>query len=127
MDNEKSNQSIINFAFVVAGFIAFGVTYTLFEIFAETFGAVARLRDTELAKQGIPVGVGLLVFFTLFFNRKIHTWADESVTEVRKVVWPSRKDTIAMTTVCCVMVVVAGIGFGVFDFVASQVIKVFVK
>ena len=49
------------------------------------------------------------------------------VSEVRKVVWPSRKDTVAMTTVCCVMVVLSGVAFGLFDFVASQLIKVFVN
>lgn len=127
MDNEKSNQNIISFSFVIAGFIAFGVTYTVFEILAEAFGAVARLRAQEVFKQGLPVAVGFAVFLALFLNPKIYVWADECVGELRKVVWPSRKDTIAMTTVCCVMVVVAGIGFGVFDFFASQLIKVFVR
>ena len=57
---------------------------------------------------------------------KVHVYAEECVTEIRKVVWPSRKDTVAMTIVCCVMCVVAGLGLGIFDFFASQLIKVFV-
>lgn len=127
MDNEKSNQSIVNFAFVVSGFLAYLAVALLFETLADTFGPVARLRSIELAKHAIPVGSGLVTFLALFLNKKVHAYADECVVEIRKVVWPSRKDTVAMTIVCCVMVVVAGIGLGVFDFFASQLIKVFVN
>lgn len=127
MDNEKNNQSIVNFAFVIAGFLVYFVVGVLFETFAASFGPVARLRSIEAVKHGLPVGLGLITFLMLFLNPKVQTWADECVAEVRKVVWPSRKDTTAMTIVCCVMVVVAGIGFGVFDFFASQLIKVFVN
>lgn len=127
MENEKSNESIISFAFVVAGFLGYFLTSVILEILAGTFGSVARIRNLQAVQHGLPVAVGLAVFLTLFLNKKIHTWADEAVTEVRKVVWPSRKDVTAMTTVVCVMVVVAGIGFGIFDFLASQLIKVFVN
>lgn len=126
MDNEKSNQSIVNFAFVVSGFLAYLVVAVLFETLAETFGPVARLRNIEAVKHGIPVAAGLITFLALFLNKRVHVFADECVTEVRKVVWPSQRDTTAMTIVCCVMVVVAGIGFGVFDFFASQLIKLMV-
>jgi preprotein translocase subunit SecE len=127
METEKNNQSIINFGFVIAGFMAFYIVNVALDVLAGAFGAVARFRDIELVKHGVPVGAGILVFLILLTNVKVKVWADESVSEVRKVVWPSRKDTTAMTIVCCVMVVMAGVGFGVFDFFASQLIKVFVK
>src|SRR4051812_18295447 len=126
MDNEKNNQSIVNFAFVICGFLAYFVVAVLFETLAETFGPVARFRNIEAAKHGLPVAAGLAMFLTLFLNKKIHVFADECVVELRRVVWPSQKDTLTMTAVCCVMVVLAGIGFGVFDFFSSQLIKVFV-
>jgi len=124
---EKSNQNLVNFGFVLAGFIAYFISNVLLEVLAGTFGAVANFRNIEAVKHGLPVSIGLIVFLVLFLNPKIQTWGDEVVTEVRKVVWPSRKDTIAMTIVCCVMVVVAGIGLGIYDFLASQLIKVFVN
>jgi preprotein translocase subunit SecE len=127
MENEKNNQSLVNFGFVLAGFLTYYVVGVLFETLAATFGAVARFRNIEALKHGLPVGLGLLVFLVLFFNPKVQVWADEVISEVKKVVWPSKKDTIAMTVVCCVMCIVAGIGFGVFDFFASQLIKVFVN
>lgn len=127
MENEKSNQNIVNAAMVGAGFLAYYVTSALFETFAGSFGSIARFHGNETIKHGLPVAVGIVVFLALFLNKNVHVFLDEAVVELRKVVWPSRKDTIAMTIVCCVMVVVAGIGFGIFDFLASQLIKVFVN
>jgi preprotein translocase subunit SecE len=127
MDNEKTNHSIVNAGLVAAGFLAYLVTAMVFEALAGAFGPVARFHNQEMFKHGLPVAVGLLFFLALFLNTKAHVFLDEAVTEVRKVVWPSRKDTTAMTIVCCVMVVAAGIGFGIFDFMASQLIKVFVN
>ncbi len=127
MDNEKKNESIISFTFVVAGFLAFFITGVVLDVLAGTFGIVQQFRSKPVVQHGLPVSVGIIVFLALFLNKKTHLFADEAITEVRKVVWPSRKDTVAMTIVCCVMVVVAGIGFGIFDFFASQLIKVFVN
>ena len=126
MDNDKSNRSIVNFAFVVAGALVYLAVGFLFETLADTFGPVAVLRANELAKHGLPIVAGFGSFLFLILNQKVHVYADECVVEIRKVVWPSRKDTVAMTIVCCVMCVVAGLGLGVFDFLASQLIKVFV-
>ena len=126
MENENSNRQITNLAFVISAFLTYFIVSVLFQTLAETFGPVARIYANEGAKHGIPVLSGLAMFVGLMFNPKVHLFADECVTEIRRVVWPSRRDTIAMTTICCVMVVVAGIGFGVFDFLSSQLIKVFV-
>ena len=126
MDAEKSNESFVSTGFAFAGILVYFIASVLLEVAAGTFGSVARVRNMEVVQHGLPVGLGVITFLVLFMNKKTHAWADECVTEVRKVVWPSRKDTVAMTMVCCVMVVVAGIGFGIFDFFAAQLIKIFV-
>ncbi|MGZ6480342.1 MAG: preprotein translocase subunit SecE [Bdellovibrionales bacterium] len=127
MDTEKSNESFISTAFAFGGILVYFIVSVLLEVAAGTFGVVARFRSNEVVQHGLPVGLGLATFLVLFMNKKTHAWADECVTEVRKVVWPSRKDTIAMTMVCCVMVLVSGVAFGIFDFFASQLIKIFVN
>ena len=124
---EKSNQNIVNFGFVLAGFLTYFISNVVMEVLAGTFGAVARFRNIEAVKHGLPVSLGLIVFFVLFLNPKVQTWADEVVSEVRKVVWPTRQETVGMTVVCCVMVLLAGLGLGVYDFVSSQLIKFFVN
>ncbi len=124
---EKNHQNLVNFGFVLFGALAYYISGQVLEVLSGMFGAVARFRDIDMVKHGLPVAVGLTVFALLFFNSKVQVWAEEVVTEVQKVVWPSRKDTVAMTIVCCVMVVIAGIGLGLYDFLASQLIKVFVN
>jgi preprotein translocase subunit SecE len=127
MDAEKSNESLVSTAFAMFGILIYFIVSVLLEVLAGTFGIVARFRNMEVVQHGLPVAVGFIVFLYLFMNKKTHTWADECIGEVRKVVWPTRKDVMAMTMVVCVMVVFAGVSFGIFDFFASQLIKLFVN
>lgn len=124
---EKGNQNIISFAFVCAGFLGYLLTAVVLEVLAGTFGAAARFRNIPAVQHGLPVTAGIITFLILFLNKKIYTWADECVTEIRKVVWPSRKDTTAMTMVVIVMVLLSGVGLGAMDFISSQLIKLFVN
>jgi preprotein translocase subunit SecE len=50
----------------------------------------------------------------------------EVVFELRRVVWPSRKETIGSTSVVLVIVIICGIFLGVVDLVLSRLIRVFV-
>ena len=120
---EKDNKKIITVCFVIAGAIVWGTLSVLLNSLSGSFSFVARMRAIELVNHGLPVGLGLLTFLYLQFNPKIVNWADEVIVEVRKVVWPSRKDTMGMTTVVCIMVVIAGVAFGLWDFVSGNLIK----
>ncbi len=124
---ENDNKKIITLAFVIAGLISWLTLSVLLEAFAGMFGPLAKLWSQDAFKHGVPVGVGALVFVVLQFNAKIGVWADEVVVEIRKVVWPSRKDTTAMTIVCCVMLVLAGVMLGLFDLVSSNILKLMVN
>lgn len=124
---EKDNSKLITLAFLIAGGLTWLVVGVLFESFSASFGAVAALRGNTFVLHGLPVGAGLAVFISLQFNKKIVEWANEVATEIAKIVWPSRKDTTAMTTVCCIMVLVAGVVFGIFDFFSSNLIKMLVN
>jgi preprotein translocase subunit SecE len=124
---DSTNSKIMTMSFVAMGFLVALVVQVLFENFSVSFGPVARLHANETIRHALPIGAGLITFALLQFNAKVRTWADECISEVRKVVWPSRKDTVAMTTVCCVMVVIVGVLLGVFDFASQHLIKTFVN
>ena len=47
----------------------------------------------------------------------------EVVTELRKVVWPSREDTTRMTIVTCIMLIISGIALGALDMVSGKLIE----
>ncbi len=120
---EKDNSKIITISFVIAGAIIWGTMTVLLNSLSGSFAFVARMRALDLVNHGLPISLGILTFALLQFNPKVVAWADEVVVEIRKVVWPSRKDTMGMTTVVCIMVVIAGVAFGIWDFISGHLIK----
>lgn len=124
---DDNNKKIRAVAFILAGALAAIVMDVLFESLAVTFGKVARLRNDETLKHGLPIAIGLLTFLVLQFNAKVRVWADECISEVRKVVWPSKQEVTAMTVVVCVLVSFFGFGLGVYDFVAGHLVTTFVQ
>ncbi len=124
---ENDNKKIITVCFVATGFISFIIARVIFEFLAGNIGFFGKLWSETSVQHAIPVSIGILSFVILEFNKKITVWADEVVTEIRKVVWPSRKDTTGLTIVTCVMVVVSGLILGVFDFVSTESVKLFIN
>lgn len=113
---------------IVAFSILIGFTLsTLLHAFSGAFGIVAQAMNYDGFKHGLPVVVSLILFLSLQFNKKFLIWADEVIAEIKKVVWPSSKDTRGMTIVVILMVFISSIIISVFDllsgFVLNQLIK----
>jgi preprotein translocase subunit SecE len=124
---ENTNSKIITLSFAAVGFIT-GITFHLLvKAFAGAFGIVARMADSDLVRHILPVLIGLVLFAVLQFNSKAVLWADDVVAEIKKVVWPSKKDTWAMTLVVCIMVLISSVIVTSFDFVSGYVINILMK
>jgi preprotein translocase subunit SecE len=50
----------------------------------------------------------------------------EVVYELRRVVWPSRKETLGSTSVVLVIVLLCGVFLGIVDLILSRLMRVFV-
>ena len=116
---EQNNKKILTVSYLVAGGLTALVLTILIETFSATFGWVARLMANDLLSHGLPVAIGVAVFFVLQFHKGMNVWADDVVTEIKKVVWPSRKDTVMMTVAVCVMILISAVMLGVFDKASS--------
>src|SRR5687768_11674186 len=101
---DKTNSKILTLSFAVAAALIGFTLQLLIRIFAGAFGAVARLTDSDLVRHGLPVIVGFGLFFLFQFHPKVRIWAEEVVVEIRKVVFPSRKDVTFMTISAIIMV-----------------------
>ena len=88
---------------------------------------VARMTDSDFVRHGLPVLVGFALFFLFQFNSKIKAWADEVVVEVRKVVFPTRKDTTFMTISAVIMVTISTGIIWSFDLVSGYVLKLIMR
>lgn len=125
MDNK--NSKIILVSFVLAGVLSGFTLQLLIKSFSQAFGFVARFAGSDLVRHGVPVAFGLAVFALLQFNPRILTWADEVVVEIKKVVWPSRKDTTAMTIVVIIMVMISSVIVTGFDLASGAVLKLLIN
>lgn len=121
MDNTNSKIITLSFA-ILAAILGFTLSL-LIKAFSGAFGIVARLTDTDMVRHGLPVVFGLVVFALLQFNPRVLKWADEVVVEVRKVVWPSRKDVTAMTIVVVIMVLISSVIISSFDLLSGVLLK----
>jgi preprotein translocase subunit SecE len=125
--NTSNNSKIVTIC-VVAFSILIGFTLsTLLRALSGAFGIIAQAMNYDWFKHGLPVVVALGLFASLQFNKQFLTWADEVIAEIKKVVWPSVKDTRGMTIVVIVMVFISSIIISVFDlfsgFILNQLIK----
>ncbi len=120
---ENNNKKIITMSFMITGILAWVVLKVLITTAASMVsGQVARTLNTDMALHFVPVLFGIGVFAILQISPKIVAWADEVVSELLRIVWPSRKDTTAMTIVVCVMLVICGFIIGGFDIISSYAI-----
>ena len=124
---DKTNSKVLTLSFAMLAAVAGWTLHLLIKAFSGAFGVVARMADTDLVRHGVPLAFGLVVFSVMQFNPRILAWADEVVVEIRKIVWPSRKDTTAMTIVVVVMVMISSVIIVSFDFVSGYVINLLVK
>jgi preprotein translocase SecE subunit len=125
--NSNSNSKIITLC-IVSFSILIGFTISsLLRALSGAFGPVAVAMNYDAFKHGLPVVVSLGLFLSLQFNKKFLVWADEVAAEIKKVVWPSSKDTRSMTVVVIIMVIISSIIISVFDLFSSFVLNQLLK
>jgi preprotein translocase subunit SecE len=120
---DKTNSKVLTLSFAISGALLGFTGHLLIKSLSAAFGLVARFADSDMVRHGVPVAIGLTAFFILQFNPRILTWGDEVVAEVRKVVWPSRKDTTAMTIVVVIMVLISSVIVTGFDLASGSVLR----
>lgn len=124
---DKANSKIMTLSFLAfAALIGFTVA-TLVTVLSSAFGIVAKITDLDVVRHGLPIVVALGTFLYLQLNKDILSWADEVITEIKKVVWPPTKDVKGMTIVVVIMVMLSAVIIATFDmlsgFVLNQLIK----
>lgn len=113
---ESTNKKILTMSFIVAGVLAaFVLRVLLNTISPATSGAVARALSSDFVVHILPALVGFIVFIYMQLNKSVLAWGDDVISEIRKVVWPSRKDTVAMTIVVIVMCIISAGVIWLFD------------
>ena len=57
------------------------------------------------------------------FFRRIAKWFREMKSELKKVVWPTRKQLLNNVIVCIVVIIICGVFIWLFDWIAGVAVK----
>jgi preprotein translocase subunit SecE len=104
--------------FAVGGFILFWLLYLCGEWAWNYFG-----KPSQWALGGACALVAGVTTLVLWRNEEIFGLATEVASELRKVTWPSRKETFSSTIVVIVTSIIASLILGLFDGVWSWVTR----
>ena len=118
MDSNK----IVNLIFISAGLIT---GFIIHQICLDIFDYYQIYVRFEYARQfpqilGILAGGGLAVLG--IYNDKINTWMTEVVGELKKVTWPTRKETSAATVVVIITLLIMAVILYAFDLIWGTLI-----
>lgn len=123
-----TNRKIATVAFMASGIlVGIAIKVLLDASAAIATGVFGRALASDFVHHGLPVILGFATFGILQANAGVRTWGDEVVSELRKVVWPSREDTIRMTLVTCVMLILSGAALGLLDVFSGKLIEWLLK
>jgi len=119
MDNTKKIVSII---FIISSIFVWYVFETLFKnvfLYLQIYEIYSWL-PIVLKVLAAAIGIFSLVIFHKI--NLIYNYIFEVVNEIKKVTWPNKKETWSATLVVIIAVLIAGLVFGVFDFISAKLL-----
>jgi preprotein translocase SecE subunit len=120
-----SNQRYILMGFLgTAAFLGFAIRGLVVPLLARievVDPAIGPLLGTDV----LGLTVGIVTFLGMNRHAKVYSFSDESITELRKVTWPTKEEAIRSTTVCIITTFFIAATLAFYDYVWGRVTKVF--
>ena len=122
-----NNQRYIVLAFVAFAAVLGAATHGI----AVPLVARFNLSDPEVipgianATSLVSIGLAIALFITLMRLPSVISYTDEVISELRKVVWPTREETFRNATIVLGTVLVLSLILGAYDYVWGAITKVF--
>ena len=110
---EEGPNKAVHIMFLTGGLLLFLVLNWT----GEWVGGYFVRHTNDFLINGISALIALVVGVALYRNDRIYTLAHEIASELKKVTWPTKKETQLGTIVVIVMVIVSAIILGAFDMV----------
>ena len=121
----QRNRKAISLIYLACGFAA----WLLFRELFATLWAVLHIPTPEgwivAPPDIISIVLGITTFVVLYKNAKIVAFTNEVITELLKVVWPNKKETVISTGVVSVLVGICAIILFTFDIIWGALVKIF--
>ena len=108
---EEGPNKAVHIMFLTGGLLLFFVLNWT----GEWLGGYFTRHPNELAINGVAALLALIIGVAVYRNDRVYTLAHEIASELKKVTWPTKKETQLGTIVVIVMVIVSAIILGLFD------------
>ena len=115
VEAESSGFDTVKLLLAVVVLVAGIVAFYYFESESTLFRVLGLLA---------VAGVSVAILMQTAMGRGVWRFAVDSRTEVRKVVWPTRQETVQTTLIVFAMVLVMGIVLWLFDMALGAILKV---
>lgn len=94
--SEDQKKWVNAFIALVSALLAF-VMIKFFYQMGEWFDLEAKIPYFQGVVQGLAVVLAVVIYFTIFMNKKVSVYLDEVYGELVKVVWPEQDSVVKMT------------------------------
>lgn len=115
MPQETGPNKAVHMMFLSGGLILF----FLLNWTGEWVGSYWVRNPNEFLVNGIAAALALTIGITMYRNDRVYVLANEVANEIKKVTWPTKKETQAATLVVIVTVLIATIILSAFDAIWS--------
>jgi preprotein translocase subunit SecE len=120
----RNQRYILLGFFVVAAFLGFAVRGLAVPMLARL-----DIVDPQIGfisgTAALGILVGVVTFLVMNRHPVVHSFSDESVTELRKVVWPDKEETVRSATVVIITTLFIALTLAMYDFVWARVTSTF--
>ena len=121
----QRNKKAVSLIYLACG----AVSWLLFREIISTVWVLARLpmpMDWIVSPVDmLSATIGIVTFLALLKNAKVNSFTNEVITELGKVTWPNKKETVLSTGVVSVLVGICAVILFGFDMLWGMVVKIF--
>jgi preprotein translocase subunit SecE len=118
-----NNARLVNISFVVLGVVAFLFMRQVADVVWTLLRLPVPADWPVVPSDLIGAAAGLALFIVLKKNRKVSDFFNEVVSELAKVTWPPKKETLLSTAVIAIMVAICSMIIFGFDTLWGTVVK----
>jgi preprotein translocase subunit SecE len=120
----KDDNTWLNVAYICFALLIAYVAFKAIEMAGIQSAWIERYEWYYPAAQLGSLVIGALTTFWVRRDKNRNEYLLSSITELRKVTWPTWSDTKRMTLVVCVVVGIFAVILSIFDFAWARVLKV---
>ena len=119
----QDNRRWILISLFLFGITVGYVSFLLFRNINVMFRLATYFPFAEVLVKALPVVLGVGIFVWVYRSQSRMSYLDDVVGEIRKITWPTRKDTVASTIVVVIAILIIASILGVYDALCNWVIR----